>query len=627
MNSKIKKFTAKVLAAIMLVCTLGAYDFGSEVNAAETNMYITANLHSYSFDPTYNKGAWLDPAADGTFPVMVLVHGAGGPGNQSSIMMDNMNKWIAKGYVDPMVLVMPRIDQIKEPNYGLIDFGEFVSNGHCQSLVDHIKAGDVSQKADLSAPLSIMGFSMGGAVSLQAGCKMGDTFSNVGGLSPSWIFYSDTDLGYCKKASELVYPKNEDGHFLMAYGAGEEAQFKYDVQKNVSAVENNGQNIKNRFKVYEAPATVNGVHIPHGWNLFKREIFVFLYYMKNECLPTPEIVEVACGSGTAGLYGNVSVNGTYKEGETVSAVVSGSNASEFTYKWRTGKNYISGATSSSYTLTSADVGKKISCELADKSGNLVGVISGTASSETVKKSDAVTSAKPVSTTTKTTTTTTKTTTKATTTTAKPTTTTTKTTTKATTTTAKPTTTTTKTTTKATTTTAKPTTTTTKTTTKATTTTAKPTTTTTKTTTKATTTTAKPTTTTTKTTTKATTTTAKPTTTTTKTTTKATTTTAKPTTTTSKPATTTEKPPAPQRVIRFGDANCDGNIDMSDVVIVMQFLANPNKYGLEGTEKQHITQEGIANSDCDQSTSGVTLSDALAIQKLLLKIISLLPIKK
>ena len=67
--------------------------------------------------------------------------------------------------------------------------------------------------------------------------------------------------------------------------------------------------------------------------------------------------------------------------------------------------------------------------------------------------------------------------------------------------------------------------------------------------------------------------------------------------------------------------------MSDVVIVMQFLANPNKYGLEGTEKQHITQEGIANSDCDQSTSGVTLSDALAIQKLLLKIISLLPIKK
>ena len=66
--------------------------------------------------------------------------------------------------------------------------------------------------------------------------------------------------------------------------------------------------------------------------------------------------------------------------------------------------------------------------------------------------------------------------------------------------------------------------------------------------------------------------------------------------------------------------------MSDVVIVMQFLANPNKYGLNGTEPKHITADGIANSDCDQSTKGITLSDALAIQKLLLKIISLLPIK-
>uniref|UniRef100_UPI0025DF28DA alpha/beta hydrolase-fold protein n=1 Tax=Ruminococcus sp. TaxID=41978 RepID=UPI0025DF28DA len=653
MNSKINKFTAKVLAAVMLVCTLGTYDFGSEVNAAETRMYITSNLHSYSFDPTYNKGAWLDPAAEGDFPLMVLFHGSGGPGNQSSIMMDNMNKWLNKGYVDPMVFVMPKIEQLKEPSWGITDFGEFISNGYCEDLLEHINAGDLSKKIDYSVPYSVMGFSMGGAAALYAGCGMGDTFANVGGLSPAWVFYSNTEYGFVKNASDLTFPKNEDGHFMMSYGAGEDVQFKNNVQNFMAAIENNGLNLEGRFKKYVGPASVNGVNIPHGWNLFSREIFAFMYYMKNECLPTPEIVEVACGSGTEGIYGKVSINGTYKEGETVSAVVSDSNASDFTYKWRIGKNYISGATSSIYTLTSADVGKKISCEVADKTGKLVGVISGTAASETVTKSNVVTTAMPTTNTTKATTTTTKTTTttakptttttlKATTTTAKPTTTKTTTTTaklttttsKATTTTTKATTTTTKattTTTKATTTTAKPTTTTktttttakpttttktttttakltttskaTTTTTKATTTTAKPTTT------KTTTTTAKPTTTTTKTTTttakptttKTTTTTAKPTTTKTTTTTakptttKTTTTTAKPTTTTTKTTTTTAKPTtttktttttakptttktsaAPPKVIVFGDANCDGHIDMSDVVIVMQFLANPDK---------------------------------------------------
>ena len=285
----------------------------------------------------------------------------------------------------------------------------------------------MSEKIDYSAPYSVMGFSMGGAAALYAGCKMGDTFANVGGLSPAWVFYSNSDYGFVKKASDLTFPKNEDGHFIMAYGAGEDVQFKNNVQNFMAAVANNGQNIEGRFKKYVGPASADGADIPHGWNLFSREIFAFMYYMKNECLPTPETVEVACGSGTEGLYGKVSINGTYKEGETVSAVVSGSNASEFTYKWRIGKNYISGATSSSYTLTSSDVGKKISCELADKSGNLVGVISGTAISETVSKSNVVTSVNPTATTKATTMTAkpTTTTTKATTTTAKPTTTTTK----------------------------------------------------------------------------------------------------------------------------------------------------------------------------------------------------------
>lgn len=65
----------------------------------------------------------------------------------------------------------------------------------------------------------------------------------------------------------------------------------------------------------------------------------------------------------------------------------------------------------------------------------------------------------------------------------------------------------------------------------------------------------------------------------------------------------------------GDANCDGDVDMSDAVIVMQALANPNKYGLNGTSDNHLTSEGERNAD--MNGDGLTVSDALAIQEKLL----------
>ena len=67
----------------------------------------------------------------------------------------------------------------------------------------------------------------------------------------------------------------------------------------------------------------------------------------------------------------------------------------------------------------------------------------------------------------------------------------------------------------------------------------------------------------------------------------------------------------------GDANCDGNVDMSDAVIIMQSLANPDKYGENGTDKLHITQQGKLNGDVETSSKGLTSNDALEIQKYLL----------
>lgn len=76
-------------------------------------------------------------------------------------------------------------------------------------------------------------------------------------------------------------------------------------------------------------------------------------------------------------------------------------------------------------------------------------------------------------------------------------------------------------------------------------------------------------------------------------------------------------------VDYGDANCDGTVDLADVVLIMQSLANPDKYGINGTDPTHLTEQGSLNADCCDG-NGVTTNDAVVIQKYLLKLIPSLP---
>lgn len=79
--------------------------------------------------------------------------------------------------------------------------------------------------------------------------------------------------------------------------------------------------------------------------------------------------------------------------------------------------------------------------------------------------------------------------------------------------------------------------------------------------------------------------------------------------------TTETPH--NNVVR-GDANCDGEVNMADAVMIMQSIANPDKYGVNGTDATHITEQGKLNGDMDGD--GLTNADALEIQKIMLKLV-------
>lgn len=78
---------------------------------------------------------------------------------------------------------------------------------------------------------------------------------------------------------------------------------------------------------------------------------------------------------------------------------------------------------------------------------------------------------------------------------------------------------------------------------------------------------------------------------------------------------------------WGDANCDSQVDMSDAVIIMQALANPNKYGLGGTSPSALTEKGKMQADVDVTTKGLTGNDALKIQKYLLGLVKSLEPQK
>ncbi|MBP3267808.1 MAG: cellulase family glycosylhydrolase [Ruminococcus sp.] len=97
-----------------------------------------------------------------------------------------------------------------------------------------------------------------------------------------------------------------------------------------------------------------------------------------------------------------------------------------------------------------------------------------------------------------------------------------------------------------------------------------------------------------------------------------------TVTTLESTTTTTTDAKGNEVTLLGDANCDTIVNISDAVIIMQALSNPSKYGETGTDALHITAVGKANADCCNVGDGMTNKDALAIQKLMLKLIDKLP---
>jgi len=97
-----------------------------------------------------------------------------------------------------------------------------------------------------------------------------------------------------------------------------------------------------------------------------------------------------------------------------------------------------------------------------------------------------------------------------------------------------------------------------------------------------------------------------------------------TTTSTTTTTTTTSTDADDKDYVAGDANCDGTVSLGDAILILQVIANADKFDVGGTDANAITEQGKKNADCSSKGNGISPKDALAIQKYLIKAISSLP---
>ena len=74
---------------------------------------------------------------------------------------------------------------------------------------------------------------------------------------------------------------------------------------------------------------------------------------------------------------------------------------------------------------------------------------------------------------------------------------------------------------------------------------------------------------------------------------------------------------------LGDSNGDGIVELADAILIMQALANPDKFGKGGSDPHAFSEQGWYNADVNGEL-GITTDDALTIQLYLLGMGKLTP---
>ena len=232
----------------------------------------------------------LEPEEEGTFPVVVLFPGLGGMSRYEENLVDYANNWVASGLVDKYVFVLPyfqggddgRITDAQLHSY--VKVNSSTNKSHMQDLVDQILNGNISDKIDTNADISVAGYSMGACASLYAAMKDTDRIVNVGALSPSLMLYRATDdWGWVMHGNEdeFVFSDDPNAHIYLSSSRVEQSGGRYQDMLRYEQVIR-GQGYDPTVETFDT-----GDHVIE---FFMKEIISFLYLIENDTLPSEELI-------------------------------------------------------------------------------------------------------------------------------------------------------------------------------------------------------------------------------------------------------------------------------------------------------------------------------------------------
>ena len=311
---RLKKKLALILSLALIISLISGIGQQKSVLAEGTGYTRTyTKMTDYNYGDK-NKGFYMVPDEPGKYPVIFMFHGSGQTSSSNweyrEYLMDTVNKWIALGYMNPMVIVVPNIERENEKDdwscYGF--FYYYTNQDRFKLLLNKIKNGEseFDDKVDHSKKFSVTGFSMGGVESLCIGTSFKNDILNVGACSPSYMYFhvdsKGNDDGWVKK-DKVNFTTDPEAHLFMGYGA-QETEFRQSVERYDAAYKENKTADQKDFVIY---GSYNG---GHTWETFSREIFYFIYYMKFDAVPDTETIEKACKDRNLDYGDNNSGNGS-----------------------------------------------------------------------------------------------------------------------------------------------------------------------------------------------------------------------------------------------------------------------------------------------------------------------------
>ena len=389
MNKKLKRIISALLAVFIAI--VGIVQIGGTASVKAAGKVSYGDPKTYGNEKTGDYGYVYSPNEKGTYPSVIFIHGLGGfkPDEYAPTILS----WMTNGYLDPMVVIMPKINPNITDHNGYVTLtGE---NEFLGKLINRIENGKLDTDAatiEKGNGYSIAGYSMGGGASLLAGSRYNDVFKNVGGLSPNYHFLMENGTGWITQSplvSDCNFSEREDGHLFITSGNSGDEQGFYDVSDRCM----------DKFGFKKGFVRTAFDYSEHKSPLFLQEFFSYLYFIQNDRLPDSDTMKTVFGDGAIpytvlsdgssdnpnipkidsvklslsdSLEGSVSVGQDY----TIKVNASGDNL-RYQWEWcEDGQSYINSQTTGCNSSTIQLVGKVnrpiiyYRCKVSNNSGSV-----------------------------------------------------------------------------------------------------------------------------------------------------------------------------------------------------------------------------------------------------------------